>query len=93
MKYTHNTIYTTSIQHHMYTILHMLHVHITIGTIIEYTTCTTYHTTIVLHIHKPHIYLTKNLASVVKPAPEVEEKRYQRLIIKPLQGGNLHYIT
>ena len=28
-----------------------------------------------------------------EPAPKIEEKRYQRLINKPLQGGNLQYIT
>ena len=27
--------------------------------------------------------------NVVKPAPKIEEKRYKRLINKPLRGGNL----
>ena len=31
--------------------------------------------------------------NVVKPAPKIEEKKYQHLINKPLQGGNLQYIT
>ena len=33
------------------------------------------------------------LSFVVKPAPEIEEKRYQRLRNHPLRGGNLQYIT
>ena len=31
--------------------------------------------------------------TVVKLAPKIEEKRYQRLRNKPLQGGNLQDIT
>ena len=30
---------------------------------------------------------------VVKPAPKIEEKRYQRLRNKTLRGGNLQHIT
>ena len=30
---------------------------------------------------------------VVKLAPKIEKKRYQRLRNKPLRGGNLQYIT
>ena len=33
-----------------------------------------------------------NFISVVKPAPKIEEKRYQRLRNKQLRGGNLQYI-
>ena len=33
------------------------------------------------------------IPNVVKPAPKIEEKRYQRHRNKPLRGGNLQYIT
>ena len=33
------------------------------------------------------------IPNVVKPTPKIEERRYQRLRNKPLQRGNLQYIT
>ena len=36
---------------------------------------------------------TNFCASVMKPAPKIEERRDQRLRIQPLRGGNLLYIT
>ena len=48
--------------------------------------------------HNPELsqFVSTHLGSstvVVKPAPKIEENRYQRLINKPLRGGNLQYIT
>ena len=49
---------------------------------------------IMTNMENPHIRFRENshVPFVVKPAPRIEEKRYQRLRNKPLRGGNLQYI-